>query len=141
MQLIRKIAFVLATCFVFLGSTGFYVFVHSCKMDGREQSLYFKSEHQCEEEVQTESCCHQPAEEKSKDCCQDEVKIVQVNYDYFHSTESPEFVPFHLPTAPGWSSVLSESIECEALLSSIQNTGPPPEGGRELIIRNQQFRC
>jgi len=140
MHWIKRSLFLLFSLFVFVGSTGFYVFEHSCKMDGTETSLFIQSEHQCEEDVILESCCHKPEKEKDQDCCSDEVKVVQVNYDYFHSGLDVNFAAI-LPAIiqPIYVSLVFNATKVGTIVK--HDSSPPPKSGREIGIAHQVFRC
>jgi hypothetical protein len=141
MQWLRKLGAILSLCFVFFGSTGFYVFVHQCQMDGVETSLYFKSEHICQDEVEVESCCQKPEPEEKNDCCSDELKIFQVDYDYVESIPTFPFISanFELQELSFVLETIANLAEEEK--GQIKINDPPTVSGRMRVIQNQQFRC
>ena len=141
MNILKRILFSFAALFVLMGTAGFYVFEHSCKMDGVDQHLDIPMEHICQEEMEVESCCHSPsAQEENKDCCQDEVSVIQIDYNYFHSNVDHKFVAF--PVVSQWTSLFSEELVADATRVSKKIIDPPiAPSGRDISIAHQVFRC
>ncbi|MBU2020631.1 MAG: hypothetical protein KJ941_13380, partial [Bacteroidetes bacterium] len=118
------------------------VFVHHCKVDGKEQSLFVKKEHNCAPDISEKSCCHQElTPEKSKDCCNDEVKIVQVAYDYFQNQIQYEFTADFQALVPFYKFKFTDFVSIERGPLSFTNTDPPCPSGKTIVVKNQQFRC
>jgi hypothetical protein len=142
MYWLRNIGFALLTCFIFAGSTGFYIFVHHCKVDGKEQSLFVKQVHKCHPVVTKNSCCHQESsEQKSKDCCNDEIKIIQVEYDYFQDQIQYQFIAAFPALAPKYKINRSRLQTLDKSSISYTNSDLPCPSGRFILVKTQQFRC
>jgi hypothetical protein len=141
MNIFKRILFSFAALFVLMGTAGFYVFEHSCKMDGVDQHLYIPMEHICQEEAEVESCCHSPsAQEENSDCCQDEVSVIQIDYNYFHSSIDYKFVVF--PAFSLWTSPFGEErIEESSIISKKLIDPPNVLSGKDISIAHQVFRC
>jgi hypothetical protein len=129
MNIFKRILFSFAALFVLMGTAGFYVFEHSCKMDGVDQHLYIPMEHICQEEAEVESCCHSPsAQEENSD------------YNYFHSSIDYKFVVF--PAFSLWTSPFGEErIEESSILSKKLIDPPNVLSGKDISIAHQVFRC
>ena len=137
----KRILFSLFAVFVLAGTAGFYVFEHSCKMDGTDSHLYSASQHVCGDEPEVESCCHnETAQNDTKDCCDDEVKVIQLDYDYFHDNEGFDFISFECCTChvPCFAFEFEENPE---LTSTGINGSPLVRSGRSIAISHQVFRC
>ena len=88
MQLIRSMFILSTVLLLLLGSAGIDVFKHICKEDGITVTLFVEAEHHCKEEVQS-SCCSGHDE---KDCCDDEVELVQILPEYYNDVLTPECI-------------------------------------------------
>ncbi len=139
-ELLKRILFSLFAVFVLAGTAGFYVFEHSCKVDGTDSHLYIKAQHACDD-VAVESCCHEKeVPNPEKDCCDDEVKVFQTEYDYFHDGDAFSFVAVAkcCHVIPCFAFEIEETPE----LTSTGNHGPPlVRSGRFISVANQVFRC
>ena len=88
MQLIRSMFILSTVLLLLLGSAGIDVFKHICKEDGITVTLFVEAEHHCKEEVQS-SCC---SGHDKKDCCDDEVELVQILPEYYNDFLTPECI-------------------------------------------------
>ena len=88
MQLTRSMFILSIVSLLLLGSAGIDVFKHICKEDGITVTLFVEAEHHCKEEVQS-SCCLGHDE---KDCCDDEVELVQIQPEYYNDFLTPECI-------------------------------------------------
>ncbi len=88
MQLIRSMFILSTVLLLLLGRAGIDVFKHICKEDGITVTLFVEAEHHCKEEVQS-SCCSGHDE---KDCCDDEVELVQILPEYYNDVLTPECI-------------------------------------------------
>lgn len=126
--------------FIFIGNVGMAVFTHSCEEDGTFTSYFIKTDDHCEEEKHPSlPVCCQKEVKKEKDCCNDEVDIFTVKFDYFSSYElsvPPLYFDFKKTTF---------NFYIEPVISSLNETEhfvhpPPKPSGIELLIHNQVFR-
>lgn len=139
---IRKIGFVFAALFVLMGSAGIYIFEHSCKIDGADTHVYLNEQHVCQVEPTQDSCCHGPEQkDKDEDCCNDELTVIQLDYDYFHSSDD-SFIAVCAPTNTLLPEIFIVEKENPNLVHASGINGPPKLlSGRDIGIAHQVFRC
>ena len=139
MQIVRGIISFIFILFILVGSSGLKVFTHSCEEDGIFTSYLIQLEDHCEDEKEDLPSCCQTETQKEDDCCNDEVEVYKVKFDYFQDVQLD--VPF-LALQPE-----AIKINYAAELRSVTATEqpllrPPPnsKSGRQLLILHQVFR-
>lgn len=108
---------------IFSGSAGVDVFKHVCSKDGVQLSLFDNANEGCSMDHESHACCTKQKQEK--DCCSDEVSVIQFKFDYFQKADL--FVVtnyFDLPSQPfTYEDTLGDVNE---FTSGIQTTIQPP---------------
>ena len=139
MQIVRGTISFIFILFILVGSSGLKVFTHSCEEDGIFTSYFIQLEDHCEDEKEDLPSCCQTETQKEDDCCNDEVEVYKVKFDYFQDVQLD--VPFF--------ALQPEAIKIKyvAELQSVTATKrpllrPPPnsKSGRQLLILHQVFR-
>lgn len=138
MSFIRVFFTFLIIFFVFIGNIGMNVFIHSCEEDGVFQSFMVKVDHDCgHEEKSKPSCCDK--EKASGDCCNDEVKVFQVKFDFFHSSDFQVPEISFLTDKPIFAFYDIQNEESNEPVK--YSTRPPPKpSGQHILLLNQVFR-
>jgi len=116
--------YLLFVALIFSGSIGVDVFKHVCSRDGVQLSLFDNAGEHCSMEHETHACCAKP--EQEKDCCSDEVSVVQMHFDFFQKTDV--FIVtdlFILPTQP-FSFQQPEDVNEVLTVGAVQDFRPPP---------------
>jgi hypothetical protein len=126
---------VFLTLFVFFGTIGVDVFSHICNEDGVEVSYFVASVDDCDDhhELEKKSCCD---EEPEDDCCTTEQDHLQLKLDYFHAFHiSPVVVP-----SSDWFGLNFIEIDLPTVRNElVRQNLPPPDSGREILIRKQYW--
>lgn len=133
----KQIFLIFFAALLFSGNIGISVFNHICEDEGVSTS-YFLSKNKCKENSGTESCCEKK-QEKEKDCCSDELKIIQIHEKYLqnHFPSSiiiPEFNSLEL-----FSQNLFDFTFKTDLLSKNWRE-PPPKSGKSILIKHHVLR-
>ena len=140
MNALKSILVLTLIVFTFLGNVGVNVFTHSCKEDGVFRSYFVQTQNHCIDHVieSVPPCCEKKVI-KDDGCCNDEVEVYKVNFDFFtnYSVEVPFFYVLE-----------ASSITTPYLFSSdfhgvepIDYYRPPPKkNGKQIIIFNRVFR-
>jgi len=130
MQLIRSMFILSIVLLLLLGSAGIDVFKHICKEDGITVTLFVEAEHHCKEEVQS-SCCSGHDE---KDCCDDEVELVQILPEYYNDFLTPECIIKIAQETDFYCAEEKFILEEENIFIHLQ---PPPLSVKRRLSTNQ----
>ena len=139
MQIVRVTISFIFILFILVGSSGLKVFTHSCEEDGIFTSYFIQLEDHCEDEKEDLPSCCQTETQKEDDCCNDEVEIYKVKFDYFQDVQLD--APFFALQPEVFQ--INYSADLQGVIATEQPLfRPPPEGksGRQLLILHQVFR-
>jgi len=166
--MIKSSILLVAAIFLLCGSVGVNIFSHFCKENKLEVSYFVENEDHCKEErkdpldscckpkvkhtsKETSSCCkpevkhagHASDEVKSccdteedSDCCKDEIKHVKFKLD-FHSEVS--VLPVIIPELEEIMVVAFNEFPVEISSVEYKNNSPPPESGKDIILKKQNW--
>jgi hypothetical protein len=115
----------ISALFLLIGSIGVNVFLHTCEEDGTFVSYFVPSDEDehCENaHVDKPECCTLD-ESEDDDCCDDELKHIKVQLDYFQKISTP-FIPVYYSLQPTML-VQVELNEEEVTVNNYAN--PPPK--------------
>lgn len=136
MSLLRSTLLSFGILLLFVGNIGVNIYTHSCKEDGVSISYFVNSgeEHCANHKEKTPPCCNRS--EKESDCCNDELDLVKINLDFYHTAQE-----FQCPIITSeLISVFTTYYIAESQSKQISNyEDPPPIPSRELLIRKQVF--
>jgi hypothetical protein len=135
----KHIASLLLVLFIFMGSTGVYVFSHYCEVDGAETSLFVKSDHCQEVKPDVPACCQVEKTQENKDCCGDEVEVIQVSFDYFQDFEKAVLPVVQFEASKPF--VFLSSFfhkEKKTIINGVN--APPILSGTDILVAHQVFR-
>ena len=142
----KQVMLIFFSFLIFFGNIGISVFTHICHEEGVSKS-YFFALNNCNEDVNTESCCEEEeidaqscCEEEEKDaCCSDETLVIQVNEKYTqnHALSKILTTEYEVPIFYRSSKypVLEKILFCKKNWKD-----PPPKSRKSILIQHQVFR-
>jgi hypothetical protein len=132
--------------FTFVGNIGLRVFTHSCEEDGIFRSYFVELQDHCQDKKKEvlPPCCQKEQKqscgvELKDDCCQDEVDVYKINFDYY--SELKIQLPDHLFLSVDFNFSFDFKLYPLASIEDKREYQEPPKAsGRQLLILNQLFR-
>jgi hypothetical protein len=152
---IKSFILVVSALFLLVGSVGVDIFSHFCEEDVVSVSYFVADDEHCEDhehEAEHEvACCDEEIEENhdheleltccegtddDHGCCQDQISHIQLKLDYFskyavHPVLIPEFTT-HL-------FFVFEEVPTDITVAEYNNNSPPPDSGRDILLRKQNW--
>lgn len=123
------------------------VFTHSCQKDGVFRSYFIPLQDHCEDEKEEilPACCQKMKTSScdtkviKKNCCNDEVDVFKINFDYF-SEYQIEIPNLFFVEDPFKFEIYYTDLALACFIPEKYTHPPPKLSGREILISNQVFR-
>jgi hypothetical protein len=134
---VKYIVLALSLFLLLAGNIGVNVFKHICEKDGVSVSYFFNYGHDhCEEDKEDLPTCCKKAVEKKKDCCDDEVEQIKIDFDFAKANDNEVCLP--LTTIYSVQGEKAHNTElADHYISNYVN--PPPPDSRRILVLKQVY--
>jgi len=134
----RTIIFV-GILFLFSGTVGVDIYMHTCQKDGTSVSLVFNAFEECEypdEHLEEEEgCCD--SQKKDDNCCDNEEDYFKIKLDF--SQDAYHFAFIAIPQDLFQYSFYEFELPSTNEIIPTNYANPPPLDSRQLLIEHQTF--
>lgn len=133
----KQVVLIFFAFLLFFGNIGISVFKHICE-DAGVSTSYFLAKNKCVDEAGIDSCCDEK-EDDEKNCCSDELQIIQIQEKYLQNYSNLLFLTPEFEASNLFTTIFLKFSYRDKLVAK-KLKAPPPKSGKSILLKHHVLR-